>query len=155
MADLVAADVTVTVEERTIVGKKRRNRVKIVFGDGALTYPSGGVPMPAFDSFGMIRNLDYLTVLDQDDGNGVFWKYDKENNKLRAYVQGYAHGTGGAVTLDDYPVNAAFGVTSGISVSLTTGAGAATGRLGGLVESASGAGNAPAAQTLYAEAVGW
>jgi len=152
MADLVAADVTVTVEERRIEGKKRRARVKIAFGDGALTYPALGVPMPAFGSFGMVRNLDYLTVIDQDDGNGIFWKYDKENNKLRAYVQGYAHGTGGAVTLDDYPVTAAFGVTSGISVSLTTGAGAVTDRLGGLVEASGGA---PAAQVLYAEATGW
>lgn len=155
MADLAAADVTVTVEQRNIVGKQRRNRVKIVFGDGALTYPANGVPMPAFDKFGMKRNLDFLTVFDENDASGVTWKYDKENNKLRAYVQGAAHAAGGGATLDDYAVTAAFGVSSGISISRETAAGAVTSRWGGLVESASGAGNAPAAQTLYAEAVGW
>ena len=100
----------------------------------------------------MKLRLDFLTVFDENDASGIAWKYDQANNKLRAWVQGYAHGTGGGVTLDDYPVTAAFGVTSGISVSLTTGAGAATGRLGGMVEAS---GDAPAAQVLYAEAVGW
>ena len=155
MADLAASDVTVTIERRSIEGKTRRCRVKIEFGDGALTYPAGGVPMPAASAFGMKDHLDFLSLMDYDDATGLVWKYYKANNKLRAYVQGYAHGTGGAVTLDDYPVNAAFGVTSGISVSLTTGAGAATGRLGALIESASGAGNAPPASTLFAMAEGW
>lgn len=154
MADIAAANVTVTVNERQIVSKKRRNRVTIAFGDGVLTYPAGGVPMPAFGSFGMKRNLDYLTVFDEDDSKGVVYKYDRDNNKIRAYVQGYAHGTGGAVTVDDYPVNAAEGVTTGISVSLTTGAGAVTDRLGGLVEMAGGV-SLPSATTLQAEAVGW
>lgn len=154
MADIASSDVTITVEKISIVGKQRRNRVKIVFGNGTLTYPSGGVPLPGYSSFGMKLRLEYLTVFDEDDASGVMFKYDKDNNKLRMYVQGYAHGTGGAVTLDDYPVTAAEGVTSGISVSLTTGAGAATGRLGGQVEQAAAA-DTPAAKTLYAEAVGW
>lgn len=117
MADLAAANVTVTIEERTIVGKKRRNRVKIVFGDGALTYPALGVPMPAAANFGMVRQLDYLTVFDENDGSGFVWKYDKENNKLRAYC-------------------------------LTTVATNAP-----LLEATNAL--AAAAQTLYAEAVGW
>jgi hypothetical protein len=154
VADIAASDVTITVEKKSIEGKQKRNRVKIAFGNGALTYPAGGIPMPAFGKFGMKRDLAFLTVFDEDNGTGLHWKYDKVNKKLRCYVQGYAHGTGGAVTLDDYPVNAAVGVTSGISVSLTTGAGATTGRLGALVELAATA-DAPAATSIYAEAVGW
>jgi hypothetical protein len=154
MTALASTDVTVTISERRIVGKKRRNIVKIVFGDGALTYPAGGVPMPAYTGFGMIRNLDYLNIVDQDDATGIYWKYDKDNNKLRAYTQGYAVGAAGAATLDDFPVTAAFNVTSGISVSLTNSAGSATNGLGALVEAATGATPA-ASQTLYAEAVGW
>lgn len=152
MADLASSDVTLTISERRIVGKKRRNIVKIQFGDGALTYPANGVPMPAAGSFGMIRNLDYLNVLDQDDANGLFWKYDKENNKLRAYVQGAPHAAGGAATLDDYAVTAGFGVSSGISIAREASAGAVTSRWGALVEASGGA---PAAQVLYVEAVGW
>lgn len=153
MTALASSDLTITVEEKQRVGKKHRNRCKIVFGDGALTYPSGGVPLPAFSGFGMKRNLDYVILSDSNDAVGLVWKYDQANKKLRAYVQGYAHGTGGAVTMDDYPVTAADGVTSGISVSLTTGAGATTAYLGGLVELATAA--TVSAQTLYCEAVGF
>lgn len=155
MVDLVAADVTITVQKRLKAGKRRRNRCKIAFGNGSLTYPAGGVPMPVGRSFGLNGNvLEYLVLTDANDASGLIWKYDQENKKLRAYVQGYDHGTGGAVTMDDYPVVAAAGVTSGISVSLTTGAGAAVGRLGGLQELLGGT-DAPAAQVLYVEAVGW
>lgn len=153
MVALASTDVTVTVERRAIEGKTMRNRVSVAFGNGTLTYPSGGVPMPAFDKFGLRRNLDFLTIFEDASGNGYVYKYDKTNNKLRIYVQGYDHGTGGSVTLDDYPITAAAGVTSGISVSLTTGAGAAVARLGPLIELTTT--DAPAATTLYAEAAGW
>lgn len=152
MADLAASNVTVTIERREIVGKLRRNRVKIEFGDAALTYPANGVPMPTYSSFGMKQRLDYLIIIDADDDDGLFWKYDKENNKLRAFVQGYAVGAAGAVAMDDFPVTAAFGVTASASVSLAGTAGSATNRLGALVEASGGA---PAASVLYAEAVGW
>jgi hypothetical protein len=155
MVDIVAANVTITVQKRLKAGKRRRNRCKIEFGNGSLTYPAGGVPMPAAKSFAMNGGvLEYLVITDGNDASGLIWKYDQDNKKLRAYVQGYDHGAGGAVTLDDYPVVAAAGVTSGISVSLTTGAGAGVGRLGGLQELLGGT-DAPAAQVLYVEAVGW
>lgn len=153
MVDLVAADVTVTIEERTIVAKKRRNRVKIAFGNGTLTYPSGGVPMPAAATFGMVRNLDYLTVFDENDASGITWKYDKEGNKLRAYVQGVTLDAAGAGVLDDFPVSAGFGVTASRSMGFV-GAAAGANKLGVLHE-ATAASDAPAAQVLYAEAVGW
>lgn len=151
MPDLAATNVTVTVEDQQIVGKQRRNLVKITFGDGALTYPANGVPMPTKEKFGMVRNLRSLVFYDTDDSNGLTWKYDVVNNKLRAWVQGYAHGAAGAVTMDDFPVTAAFGVKASMSVSLL-GTDTGTAQLGGLVEASGGA---PAAQTLYAEAIGW
>jgi len=119
MADLTSANVTVTVERRAIEGKTRRNRVKIVFGNGALTYPANGVPMPAASAFGMKVRLDYLTLFDENDGAGIMWKYDRENKKLRGWEFDYPAGAeGSAVELD-------------------------------------AAADAPAAQTFYAEAVGW
>lgn len=86
MADLAAANVTVTVEERKIVGGQRRNRVKVAFGDGALTYPALGVPLPAASAFGLVRNLDYLSLFDNNDGVGIVWKFDKDNLKLRGWL---------------------------------------------------------------------
>lgn len=142
MADLASSNVTVTIERRGIEGKLRRNRVKITFGDGALTYPSGGVPLPGFASFGMKRNLDYLTVFDENDATGIIWKYDAANNKLRAYhILSQAAGVSGA----------------GGTLTLTNGAVAnSTGsNVGNVVNLAESLQVAIAAQTMYAEAVGW
>lgn len=152
MADLASSDVTITVEDKKRVGKQRRHRVKIAFGDAAKTYPAGGVPLPAAAAFGMKRNLDYIILVDNNDAVGLVWKYDKDNKKLRAYVQGVAHATGGSATLDDYPVTAGDGVDASTSVSFQAGIGAATTRIGGLVEMGN---TAVSAQTLYAEVVGF
>ena len=62
MADITATDVTVTEEatHRSSELRQKRNRVQITFGDGVLTYPAGGVPMPSIDKFGMLTSLDQL-----------------------------------------------------------------------------------------------
>ena len=54
MGDLVVGDITTTVNDRRIAGKKRINDVKLVFGDGAKTYPTGGIPLPTFESLGFV-----------------------------------------------------------------------------------------------------
>lgn len=154
MPALASTDVTVVVEERTIQVRQKRNRVKVTFGNGTLTYPAGGVPLPAFSSFGLVRNIDQLNLFDSDDGQGIVWKYDKENHKLRAFILGIDTGAAGAVTLDDFPLD-----TTGepladtLSVSLTDSAGAGVHFLGRLQELSTA--KAPPASTLYAEAVGW
>ena len=119
MVDIAASDVTVTVEKELRVEKQRNNRCKVQFGDGALTYPTGGVPMPAFGQFAMRRNLDYLVVTDGGAGQGIHWKYDQTNNKLRGWQYDYD------------------AVADGAAIELA----------GGVA--------APAAQTLFVEAVGW
>lgn len=87
MAPLTSASVTVTVEKKLIEGQRKRNRVKIVFGDGALTYPTGGVPMPAKGVFGMVRELEALSFYDPAHANGFVYKYDRDNNKLLIYAE--------------------------------------------------------------------
>lgn len=62
MPALAASDVTVVVTERTIEGKKRRSRGTITFGDGALTYPTAGIPLPAIGIFGFVRQMDTLEL---------------------------------------------------------------------------------------------
>jgi len=85
MADLAATDVTIVMLERRIEARKKINDCTVAFGDSALTYPAGGVPMPAKASFGMVRNLDILRIYDPANANGYVYKYDRTNHKIRIY----------------------------------------------------------------------
>lgn len=89
MADITASgDITVTVENKAIEGKRKRNRCKVLLSTGGNDYPAGGIPMAPFGKLGMVRFLDYMSFFDQNDADGTHWKYDKENNKLRGYRVG-------------------------------------------------------------------
>lgn len=158
MADLTSANVTITVQnQRYFHGTvaQKRHQVKIEFGDGALTYPTGGVPMPAKDKFGMVHALEFLSLIDDNDATGIVWKYDKENNKLRGFIQGITVSAAGAATMDDFALDTtADPLATTVSVSLTNSTGAGAKYLGKMLELAGGSA-APAAQVLYAEAVGF
>jgi len=86
MPALASTDVTVTVTSQKKVNgspTRRHNDVTIAFGDGALTYPTGGVEMPAGGSFGMPNAIvDDIIVSDHSAGLGYDYTYDKANNKL-------------------------------------------------------------------------
>ena len=160
MAALASSDVTVTLQanqkgklyERTSNGG-RRVLVKIAFGDGALTYPSGGVPLPAAASFGFKSHMTALKLLDEDDASGIAWKYDYENKKLRAYLQGIVVSAAGGATMDDFALDTTSDpLSTAVAVSLTNSTGAGTKYLGKMKEMATT--QAPAAQVLYAEAIG-
>lgn len=162
MADLAASDVTVAVVDRKIYAKQRRNVVTITFGDGVLTYPSGGVPLPAAASFGMVRNIDFIVITDANDAAGIVWKYDQANHKLRGYIQGAVISAAGSGTLDDHPLDgtadplaAADRQPSNGAVSLGIIASAAGTVYLGAMKELLAAEHAPASQVLYAEAVGW
>jgi len=97
MADLVAADVTVTSmpkDRARIADKWRFNIVSIAFGNGALTIPAGGgVPLPALGHFGMNKFLVGLIVI---SGNGAYeYSYDKVNHVLKAYHGDYSASSDG------------------------------------------------------------
>lgn len=87
MTALAASDVTVTVNvrDRRILDKKHNIPFTIAFGDGALTYPALGVPLPVFGIFGMKRNIDYLVFSDPGNADGFLYKYDQANHKLRIW----------------------------------------------------------------------
>lgn len=89
MPALTSANVVVTqldVGRKTIFSKRKFFRVKVVFGDGALTYPAGGVPMPNFQGFGMVRFLDGLLDIETASDDSNQYKYDTANNKVRIYI---------------------------------------------------------------------
>lgn len=122
MPDIAAANVTVTVLDAKRGGPGcKRNLVRIQFGDGALTYPSGGVPLPAKTAFGLPFALTALVLLDQEDGDGLIYKFDHINQKIRIW----------------FPTQQTGGTGNRAGVELTGGS------------------SAPAATTLYAEAVGF
>lgn len=99
MTAFASTDITVTLNapERDIGGGgvfKNISIATIAFGNGALTYATGGVPMPAIGRFGMKRAVD-LMLIEQPSANGFIYKYDAANNKIKIFTQGFL--TGGTV----------------------------------------------------------
>ena len=60
MTALASTDVTVTIASIKVSGRKKVVDGTITFGDGALTYPTAGVPLPAISAFGFKRNMDSI-----------------------------------------------------------------------------------------------
>lgn len=89
MANLAATDVTVTLPSRDRdIGHgplmKNITIATVTFGDGSLTYPAGGVPMPAIGDFGFQREVQI--ALPMASALDIYnYKYDKTNNKLGMY----------------------------------------------------------------------
>lgn len=86
MTALASSDVTVAInpQDRNILGRIKMNVGMISFGDGALTYPFGGIEMPAIGSFGMNKEITNLQILDSADG--LVYKYDQANRKIRVFA---------------------------------------------------------------------
>src|SRR3990167_10676915 len=97
MADLAASNVTYTIQEGTRTGCPSDPTFgavfKLAFGDGALTYPSGGIPLTKA-KLGCPEFIRSLEIIDSDDSLGNVYKYDYANNKIKAYhapAQTHAH----------------------------------------------------------------
>lgn len=88
MADIAASDVVYTLINREIDGGKgrRENIVDVVFGDGALTYPAGGIPLLKAN-LGQPNDLEELFFIDPSSGDGFIYKYDESAEKVRIYKE--------------------------------------------------------------------
>lgn len=87
MADLTASDVGVVLEPRLKdmargAMAKALTVAEITLGDGAKTYPIGGVPLPAAGVLALIRNPQ-LVLFQQPADRGLALRYDAANHKLR------------------------------------------------------------------------
>lgn len=93
MADIAAANVAYTmVKQSTLADSRKMNVVKLVFGDGSLTYPSGGIPLTK-GKMGCPVTIDSLVVFDQGT-SGYKYQFDKTNMKLiimQAPAQTHGH----------------------------------------------------------------
>jgi hypothetical protein len=90
MADLAAVNVTVTLtpqDQDSLGMRKKISFPVIVFGNGALTYPANGVPLPAMGAFGMKKEIKRVFIEGQP-GDGFIYKYDRTNHTMRIYQVG-------------------------------------------------------------------
>ena len=150
MPAIAATDVTYTITSRDRIDRLKTVECSIAFGDAALTYPSGGVPL-TLASLGLARNIKHINISDSSNGDGFVYKWDKTNNKIRIYAQGVTLSAASSGTLDDYPVTAGVGVST-ISLGAVV-AGAGTYGVGAMKELTTSA--APAATTLKVQVVGF
>lgn len=90
MADLAAANVTYTMKnQRKLSDSRNLNRIQLAFGDGALTYPAGGIPLSK-GKMGCPTIIESLIVVDKGT-SGYEFKYDQSAEKLVVFHQGSHH----------------------------------------------------------------
>jgi hypothetical protein len=93
MADIAAGDVTYTlVNQRTLGDSRKMNRVRLAFGDGALTYPANGIPL-TIGKLGCPTVVESMVVVDKGT-SGYSFMYDQSAAKLvmwQAPVQTHTH----------------------------------------------------------------
>lgn len=104
MPALQSSDVTVTVSNRNkdiAHGRVGKNLTlaSVQFGDGAKTYPTGGVPLPAMSQFGYQRAIDFVSI-QEPVGNGFQYKYDEDDHKIKIFTQGVVTGSTAATTTE-------------------------------------------------------
>lgn len=166
MADFVAGDVVYTLQKKRKVQSRNHNLVKLVFGDGALTYPAGGIPLSKAN-LGCPNDVESLTVVDQGT-SGYKFQYDKTNNKL-VVMQSPARTHGhdftivkGAITASTelgLSADATSATINNNAIAATLVLAKATGPVVSETLAAAALSQAStvaiAAQTIYVEVVGW
>lgn len=166
MADIAAGDVTYTVKNlRNLGNSKKHNRIQLVFGDGALTVPAGGIPLTK-GKLGCPNTIESLIVVAQGT-SGYQFQYVPSTEKLvvmQAPAQTHTHDlllkdaavADGATTRVNAGANL-LGANTGGDLTVTGG-----GANGGVVSTTLAAAAlsqastvAIAAQTIEVEVIGW
>ena len=170
MADIAAGDVTYTVtKQRKEDSGNKVNSVTIAFGDSALTYPSGGIPLTKA-SMGCPNAIISGHLLQANSADGLIYKYDQVNNKIRMYrapAQTHGHDftiVKGAITASTelgLSADATSATINNNTIAATRVLAKATGPVvsetlaaANLIELVSGSTTVVAA-TLYMDVVGW
>lgn len=86
MAAISSSDVSYSVNlaQGVISDKDKRYDVNISFGDGALTYPAGGIPLDK-GKMGLPNDVQDLLMSDAMAADGYVYKFDQANLKIRIY----------------------------------------------------------------------
>jgi hypothetical protein len=163
MADIAAGDLTYTIvkSRKEESGHKVLN-LTVAFGDGALTYPSGGIPLTAA-KMGCPNQILSVVIDGPASGDGIVYKYDKANNKIRMY-KGASHAhdflvKGGTAAAGTDAINIKSTIIGKESATDATNLAADVATKGGVQLSGQNSlgenSAAPAATTLYIEVKGW
>lgn len=157
MADIVSSDVTVTVIDQFVNGSAMVERVAtLVFGDGALTYPAGGVPLPKA-KMGCPARIVSLEVIGKAT-SGYEWSYNAATEKLVGHQIGnHTHNLliigGQAATTTNEVGHYATDILGKEAATNATILGADSATKGGVVSSGSGALAEPSAVAIAAQTV--
>jgi hypothetical protein len=167
MASFSSANVTYTINKATRLGdSKVYNNITLTFGNGTLTYATGGIPI----SLGNCGCPNYIWSMDIADAgtSGYAFNFNTLTQKLQIYTSGsHNHtlyvatnaGTAGTTALNAGTLGGAF-VSGGTQA--IAGIAAASGTLGGIVTTQpSGSlselpnGTAPASLSLIVNVMGF
>lgn len=90
MAAIAASNVTFTPSGRSNAASIEDNsgRYKVftvTFGNGTLTYPSGGVPLSGLSKVGFPNTVGSVILEDSGSADGFLYKWSKANNTVRIY----------------------------------------------------------------------
>ncbi len=164
MGSLAASSVTYTTSGRSNAMSidddgTRYKKIKAVFGDSTSTYPSGGIPLSGLSGAGFPNVVGDVMIMDAVNGDGMLYKWDSVNNKLRIYYPAGTHThnlslvnaavADGSTTRVNAGTNL-LGANTGSNITVTGG-----GANGGIVNNSPAAGTevttayAPASTTLY------
>lgn len=67
------------------------HQLKLEFGNGSDTYPTGGIPLDKQD-LGLPNDLESLEMIDMGSADGYLYKFDKANSKIKLFIEGDAAG---------------------------------------------------------------
>ncbi len=85
MPDIASSDVVYSlVKQRKEDSSNKVVNLTVQFGNGALTYPSGGIPLIRAN-MGCSNNILSVNLSSPASNNGFVYKYDLTNNKIRIY----------------------------------------------------------------------
>ncbi len=89
MAALTGATVSMNVRRKTVDDHYFELDGSFVFGDGASTYPSGGIPV-TLGQIGFRNVLSSIHWTDESSSDGYVYKFDVATLSIRIYQTGTA-----------------------------------------------------------------
>ena len=89
MTMIAAANITWTINNRIRVGKRYFTEATMAFGNAALTYTTGGIPV-SNDKLGFRRSIDALMVV-EGTKNNLTYQWDQSANTIRILTAGTEH----------------------------------------------------------------
>lgn len=168
MADIAASNVTYTLlNQRKLSDSRNLNRVRLAFGNGALTVPANGIPLTK-GKLGCPSVIESMVIVDQGT-SGYRFQYDQSVEKLvvmQAPAQTHVHdlkviGSGTIITNGSLGIDSTTQLVK-VAANNATVVGANSAASGGVISATLAAAAlaeastvAIAAQTIEVEVIGW